>query len=111
MNDLMLVSLFMLFLLGAVIILAPSFTPRRYYFGLSVPPDFPASDAGRAIRRSYNHAVTAAVIFGVVVVLLLPQAALPAAMIPVPLTGTVVFFHSRSRVQRYSIPAASRFAK
>ncbi len=105
MNDLMLVSLFMLFLLGAVIILAPSFTPRRYYFGLTVPPDFPASDAGRAIRRSYNHAVAAALIVGIIVVLVLPQAVLPAAIVPVPLTGAVAFFHSRSRVQRYSIHA------
>jgi hypothetical protein len=51
MNELTLVPLGTVIVLGAFSVLAPSLTPRRYYFGLTVAPGFRESESGRAIRR------------------------------------------------------------
>ena len=60
MNEPTLISMSTLLVLGAFSILAPFLTPRRYYFGLTVAPGFPESEAGRAIRRGYVSAVAIA---------------------------------------------------
>jgi uncharacterized membrane protein len=105
MNEPTLISMITLLVLGAFSILAPFLTPRRYYFGLTVAPGFPESEAGRAIRRGYVSAVAIATALAAALVAVLPQAAPAAAMFLVPLTACVAFFHARSRVQRDSTPA------
>ena len=105
MNELTLISMSTLIVLGAFSILAPFLTPRRYYFGLTVAPGFPESETGRAIRRGYVSAVAIATILAAALVAALAAGGPAAAMFLVPLTACVAFFHARSRVQSDSTPA------
>ncbi len=92
-------------LLAAAGILARFLTPRRYYFGLTVAPEFPESETGRAIRRVYTVAIEIAAISAAALMIALPRTAPAAAMIIVPLTTCVAFFYARNRVQSHSMPA------
>jgi len=102
MNDATLVSLTVLALLGAVMMLLPALTPRRYYFGLTVAPEFRDSHEGRAIQREFHYVVAVALVLTAVAVVALPAWSMPAAMFVIPIVGSVAFFHARSRVRRFS---------
>jgi uncharacterized membrane protein len=107
MNDVRVFSLIIAVIIAGVVMLAPTFTPRRYYFGLTVAPGFYETEAGRAIRRGYIYAVAGALALALAVIIAFPHAALATAMILVPLAAAVAFFHSRNRVRHYSTPAAA----
>jgi uncharacterized membrane protein len=106
MNELTWVPFGTLIVLGAFGVLAPSLTPRRYYFGLTVAHGFRESETGQAIRRSYVTAIKIATVAAAALMVALPQEAPAVSMILVPLTACVAFFYARSRVQSYSAPAA-----
>ena len=106
MNELTLIPIGTLVILGAVSMLLPMLTPRRYYFGLTVEPGFPESEPGRGIRRGYLSAVGIALILAAAFIVAFPPAALPASMLLVPLVAGAAFFHARSRVQAYSTDVA-----
>jgi uncharacterized membrane protein len=107
MNELTLIPLGTLVILGAAFMLLPMLTPRRYYFGLTVDPGFPETEAGRAIRRGYLSAVGIALILAAALIAAFPAAGLLAAIFLVLLTAGAAFFYARSRVQAYSTPAAA----
>jgi uncharacterized membrane protein len=107
MNVTTLFALVTLAVSGVLVLLTPTFSPRRYYFGVTVAPDFPRSEAGRAIRLVYVLAVLAALIAALAILLAFPRAALPAVMFPVPLTACAAFFYAHSRVQRFAAPAGA----
>jgi uncharacterized membrane protein len=107
MNELTWVPIGTLVILGAVSMLLPRLTPRRYYFGLTVEPGFPESEVGRGIRRGYLSAVGIALVLAAALIVAFPSVALPAAMFLVPLTAGAAFFYARSRVQVHSTPIAA----
>jgi hypothetical protein len=47
MTGMMTISLLVLVLFGATMFLLPYFTPRRFFFTVTVAPGFPATEAGR----------------------------------------------------------------
>jgi uncharacterized membrane protein len=106
MNELTWVPLVTLIVLGAFSVLAPSLTPRGYYFGLTVAPEFRDSETGRAIRRGYVTAIKVATVGAAAAMVALPKAAPAVSMFVVPLTACVAFFHARSRVRSFSMSAA-----
>ena len=60
-------------LLPAAIFLAlPRLTPRGYFFGITVPPDFPQTESGREIRRGYALTVAVAFVLGLALGIIVP---------------------------------------
>ena len=45
--------------LGAVVLLLPHFSPRQYCFGITVPPEFRATETARAAFHRYHWRVAA----------------------------------------------------
>jgi uncharacterized membrane protein len=90
---------------GAVMLLLPDISPRRYFFAITVPSGFRTSEPGRASLRRYYWAVCVALVAAAAVIFNLGQ---PAAfvfgpMIPV-VAGLVSFLRERAVVRRTAPP-------
>jgi uncharacterized membrane protein len=110
MNSAIYIALPMLAFCGALMFLLPSLSPRRYFFAITVPPDFASSEPGRAALRRYHAILTAGVLLSVVPVWALagdePDLAVVLALLLPSLAGMVCFLLTRSRVSQYSVSGA-----
>ena len=81
-------------------LMLPHFSPRGYCFGVTVPPEFRATDAARAALRRYHwHVALSIGVAALAVIYLAPRSpALAGAIAPlVPLlAGMAAFFRERS---------------
>src|SRR5208283_3732956 len=66
MNNALPVSLLVTAFSGAVMLLLPHIAPRRCLFAITVPPGFPASEAGRTSRRRDYCAAVCSIVISVV---------------------------------------------
>ena len=102
MDDLAFPLLLELVVMGAFMLLLPHFSPRRYCFGITVPPEFHATDAARAALRRYHWRVAVSIAVAALAVLYLaPRSpALAGAVAPLAplLAGTVAFFRERGNL-------------
>lgn len=100
-------------LLGAVLLLLPHFSPRRFFFGITVPPDFRHTEEAHAALRHYHTAVAIATVAAVAAsMLVLPP--VPVWIWPlIPLAQVAgaasAFVRERNRLRRFAgapVPAA-----
>jgi len=94
--------LLILAILGANVFLLPYFTPRRFFFTITVAPGFPASEAGRSITRGYHTQVALLIVASALVAAAIPDAATVWSELLLGLGGGVAFLYARSKVSRYS---------
>jgi uncharacterized membrane protein len=104
-------SLLMTAFMGAVMLLVPHISPRRYFFAITVPPGFRSSDAARASLRRYYAAVVCSVVIAVVAVRAMDRntaelTPLVATLAPF-LLGMLAFLWERSKVAKLVPPAAA----
>jgi uncharacterized membrane protein len=94
---------------GALMMLLPHFSPRRYFFGITVAPEFRAGEEARAALRRYRTWVAVAMVVSVVAVIAI--SAWPATLdqgfvfvetLPV-LVGLAAFVRERSAARRYAV--------
>ena len=89
-------------LLPAAIFLAlPRLTPRGYYFGITVPPEFPQTADGRQIRRGYMLTVAIAFALGLALGIAVPQGIPAAVLLPI-FASAGAFFYARHHVKPFS---------
>lgn len=91
---------------GALMFLLPHFTPRRYFFTITVPPDFHASEPARAIVRRYHLQLLAVIALSIVAVLLIApgepgRAMVLATALPL-LAGMACLLRARNEVRQYA---------
>lgn len=90
-------------------LLLPHFSPRRYWFAITVPPEFRSTDAARAALHRYHWRVALSIGAAALALLYLsPRSPDLAAAIPPLLpfvAGMVAFLRERSRV-RTAVEAA-----
>jgi uncharacterized membrane protein len=107
-NDLP-ISLLIAAFTGALMLLIPHISPRRYFFAITVPSGFRASDAGRTSLRRYYAAVVCSVVITVVVVIRLDQwwgQLLPVvAMLAPAVLAMMAFLFERSHMAQVAPPA------
>jgi uncharacterized membrane protein len=101
---LLLISAFM----GAIMLLLPHISPRRYLFAITVPPGFAASPAGRASLRRYHWIVAAAILAAVPAALTttLHPAAQFYLLLPVA-AGFASFLRERGVIRRLAPSAGA----
>ena len=87
---------------AAAFLIIPRLSPRGYFFGLSVAPEFRESANGRAIENRFRLWVAAACIAGMVLAAAFPRELIPAISF-VCLAGIVAFFNARHRVFPFAI--------
>ena len=78
--------------------------PRGYFFGITVPPDFPQTESGREIRRGYALTVAVAFVLGLALGIIVPQAMPAAVFLPI-FASTGAFFYARHHVKPFSTSA------
>lgn len=105
MSVLVLVGLVGLLLPAVVFFFLPRLSPRTYFFGLTVPLDFRASAAGRAIENRFRAIVAAAFAIALVAIGLLPQY-LMAAILFLPVAALAGFFYGRRLVAPFAAASA-----
>jgi uncharacterized membrane protein len=106
MTGLIFVSLLMVAFEGAVMLMLPHISPRRFLFAITVPSQFPSSEPGRNAMRRYHWAVAAAIVVGAAAVLALesrPEWAICAVAIPC-IGSLAAFLRERSQVRRIAGP-------
>ena len=91
-------------------LLVPHFSPRRYFFAITVPPGFRTSEPGRAALRRYHWWVAGAIVISALAALSLAQdsgdqAVLLPAFLPL-VTGLAAFLRERSHVRKHAAPSA-----
>lgn len=101
MNGIAVFSLLFLAIPGATMFLLPYFTPRRFFFAVTVAPGFPVSEAGRSIMRGYHTRVAVLVALSALVVAALPDAFPAWGELLLGLGGGSAFLYARSKVSRY----------
>lgn len=96
---------------GALMYLLPHITPVRYFFVITVPPDFPASETGRAILRFYHARLTAVILLSAAIVAAITPVApqvTPLFAILLPAGGGLVsYLMASNRARPYSISATA----
>jgi uncharacterized membrane protein len=86
--------------LGAVMLLVPHFSPKRYFFGVTVKPDFRNTDAAHRAWREYHAAVVAATFAGFA----LSGISSVAPFAPV-VAAVIAFLREHARVKQYAAPS------
>ncbi|HEX3876653.1 MAG TPA: DUF5808 domain-containing protein [Bryobacteraceae bacterium] len=91
---------------AGVFLLLPLLTPRGYFFGVPVEPDFKAMKSASEIVRVYRTmvAVSYAVALGLAVS---SPSLLPLAIVVLGAVGVVAFFRARHQAQAYAAPRPS----
>jgi len=114
MNSAVFVALPIAAFTAAIMFLLPHISPQRYFFAITVAPDFPSSEAGRKILNGYHvrmaciAAVSAAVVIGMTLVG--PAPAMIAAMAIPSCAGFASFLRARDHVRCYSESRRTREA-
>src|SRR5690348_12411516 len=107
MNSVVYVALPTLAFSGALMFLLPYLSPRRYFFAITVRPDFPSSESGRSVLRRYHMELVAVVLISVAAVwplaAVLPDLSTIFGMLLPFALGTVAYLIARRRVRRYSV--------
>jgi uncharacterized membrane protein len=108
MNNDLPISLLIACFVGAVMLLLPHISPRRYFFAITVPSAFRSSNGGRASLRRYYAAVVCSVVIAVVLLVRIDQwsgALLPVvAMLAPAMLGMLAFLVERNQVAKASPP-------
>ena len=104
MNDVTSIVWMALLLPAAIFLALPRLTPRGYYFGITVPSDFPQTATGREIRRGYMFTVAIAFALGLALGIVVPQAMAAAVLLPI-FASTGAFFYARHHVKPFSTSA------
>jgi uncharacterized membrane protein len=104
MNDVTSIVWVALLLPAAIFLALPRLTPRGYYFGITVPSDFPQTETGREIRRGYMFTVALAFALGLALGIVVPQAMAAAVLLPI-FASTGAFFYARHHVKPFSTSA------
>jgi uncharacterized membrane protein len=111
MNTELSISLLVVVFAGALLALIPHITPRRYFFAITVPPEFTASNTARESLRRYHASVLVAVILSVTVAVMLaprsPDAAMPVAVLLSIVVAFAAFLAERNRIARHATPLAA----
>ena len=109
MNNDLPISLLLAAFTGALMLLMPHISPRRYFFAITVPANFRSSDAGRTSLRRYYAAVVCSVVIAVVALVRFgewPGQLLPLVAMLVPgILGMLAFLWERRQVARIAPPA------
>jgi uncharacterized membrane protein len=110
MNSAVFVALPLAAFTGALMYLLPYLTPRRYFFTITVPPDLPSSETGRAILSAFHGRMTAVILFSLAGVWPLAAVAprlaiLYGELLPV-IGGIACYLLGRNRARPYSVSAA-----
>jgi uncharacterized membrane protein len=107
MNGTVALYLVVLALAGAVMLLLPDISPRRYFFAITVPEGFRASDAGRASLRRYYAWVWASLAVAAAAIVAFADS-YPVALAFVPMlpmiVGLAAFLRERAVVRRLVPP-------
>jgi uncharacterized membrane protein len=91
--------------LGALMLLVPHFSPRRYFFGITVPPDFRNTEPARRAMREY-HGWVGAAICAAIALLRWPSIAPFFAPLLIVATACIEFLRMRARIRPYAAPSA-----
>jgi uncharacterized membrane protein len=90
--------------IGAVLLLLPHISPRRFLFAITVPPGFHSTPGARRALRRYHWLTAASIVLGAILTLVIPLEWAPAA-IAVPFLGAMAgFLRERSYVRRIAGP-------
>jgi len=106
MTSVIFVSLLLVAFEGAILLMLPHISPRRFLFAITVPQEFPSSEPGRNALRRYHWAVAAAIVLGAAAVLAFesrPQWTVCAVAIPC-IGSLAAFLRERSHVRRIAGP-------
>jgi uncharacterized membrane protein len=90
--------------LGAVMLLVPHFSPKRYFFGVSVKPDFRNTEMAHRAWREYHVAVMSATFAGLA--LLEIRFAAPFSPAAIVLAALGAFLRECARIRPYAVPSA-----
>jgi uncharacterized membrane protein len=106
MNGTVAFALVLLALTGAVMLLLPDISPRRYFFAITVPAGFRTSDAGRAsLRRYYRWVGASLLVTAAAVVFAASSTAAFALAATLPMiVGLAAFLRERAVVRRLAPP-------
>jgi len=111
MNSVIYLALPLLAFSAALMYLLPHITPVRYFFVITVPPDFPASETGRSILRFYHARLTAVVLLSAAIVAAVspvaPRATPFLAILLPAFGGLAAYLTARNRARPYSISATA----
>ena len=104
MNSVLFISLLMAALSGAIMLLLPHFSPRRFLFAITVPAGFRESGPGVSALRRYHWEVAVAILVTAAAAAALAQSS-PEAALAVAASGPVAggfaaFLRERSLVRR-----------
>jgi hypothetical protein len=88
--------------LGAVMLLVPHFSPRRYFFGITVAPDFRDSEPAHRAMRGYHRSVACATTVAVLLQLFLIHGSWLAPML-IAFGAMAEFLHQRARMRPYAV--------
>jgi uncharacterized membrane protein len=106
MNGAVFIALPMLALCWAIMFVLPHLSPLRYFFAITVPPDFPSGESGRAILRRYHWRLAALLLCSVASVWPLaaysPVLAIAYSMMLPVVGGMACFLLARNQVRRFS---------
>ena len=105
MDGAIVVALLTCVFLGAVMLLIPHFSPRRYFFGITVPPGFRNTEPARKAMREYHGAVALVTLIEILCQWLLFQSPVVAPLLIVACAG-VAFLRERSHIRPYAAPSA-----
>ena len=83
---------------GAMMLLLPHYSPRRYFFAITVAPEFLTSEAARRSLRRYHWAVAGSVVLAAL------ASSFPLAPVLPMVIGFAAFLRERSVVRRYASP-------
>ncbi|SPE43074.1 membrane hypothetical protein [Candidatus Sulfopaludibacter sp. SbA3] len=106
MNSNFLIALPFLAFFGALMFLLPQFSPRRFFFAITVPAGFRSSAEARAIARRYHRWMAIALFCGVALVAVaapeVPDWAVILAVFLPMIAGFILFLMGRSQVRHYA---------
>ncbi len=108
MNSEIFVFLMLVAFEGAVMLLLPHYSPRRFLFAVTVDADFRRSEPAREALRRYHWEVAGVLLLtalAVVVAQSRPNLALGIAGLTPWVAGMAVFLHQRNVVRRQAAPA------
>jgi uncharacterized membrane protein len=95
--------------LGAIMLLLPHISPRRYFFGITLPPDFRHSEkARRSLGRYHATVIAATVMGGAAMVAPSGRGTAGFVFLMVPLVGGfAAFLRERATLRSYAAPSGT----
>lgn len=114
MNSVVLLAMPVVAFAGALMLIMPHLSPRRFFFAVTVAPGFPSSEPGRAIARFYHLGVVVAIAVAAALVLGIASvrenlAVATALLVPVG-GGLLQFLLARHRAQEFAVSGGVREA-